>query len=311
LTGRDWATSALAAAVAAIAGVEAAAPFTAAIHTWGFALAVTVAGAYLLWMGLSWTFARHRSGNGPVALAATGGALLAACVAFAAFLVGQPQRVPAAPGQIYRPPHGLGVAIEFPGVAVGAGTPAASLTWPASIGIEGLGGTTQARPGDTIRTGAFVFRVDSGPVAYVDARAPGDNPVTVTQPDGPAFLSPFLTFAGLDGDQPEDYFAVPALHRTVQVDYWAGLPSRGIDVPFLALRIAEENGGPLYEGVAVSGRTLRKAGIVLTFSLGTYPVVTASSAPPLVPFWAGIAMVLAGLTSALFAAGARRPKVHA
>jgi len=256
-------------------------------------------------------FARRRDGNGSIALAATGGALLAACVAFAAFLVGQPERIPAAPGQTYRPPHGSGVAIEFPEVAVGAGVPASSLTWPGSIGIDGPGGRTTASPGDTIRTGAFVFRVESGPIAYVDARAPRETPVTVTQPDGSAFLSPFLTFGGLDGEQPEDYFAVPALHRTVQVDYWAGLPSRGIDVPFLALRIAEENGGPLFEGVAVSGRTLRKAGIVLTFSLGTYPIVTASSAPPLVPFWAGIAMVLAGVVSAFLSIGVRRPKVHA
>jgi hypothetical protein len=308
LTPRDFGVVALVFGVAAVAGVEVAAPFAGTIHTWGVALAVTVAGAYLLFVGVSWMITRRA--NGQIALAATGGALLAACVAFAAFLIGQPERVPAAPGQTYRPPHGSGVAIAFPDVPIGSATPAAAMSWPDGVSIESASGKMDARSGDTVRTGAFVFRVASGPIAYVDARAPGDKPVTVTQPDGPAFLSPFLTFAGLDGDQPEDYFAVPALHRTVQVDYWPGLPSRGIDVPFLALRIAEENGGSLYEGVAVSGRALRKAGIVLTFSIGTYPIVTASSAPPLVPFWAGIAMVLAGFASALSSTIAGRSRAQ-
>jgi hypothetical protein len=244
-------------------------------------------------------------------LAALGGALLAACVAFAAFLIGQPERVPAAPGQTYRPPHGSGIAVVFPDVSIGSATPAGQVRWPDSVAIQSASGSSDARSGDTVRTGAFVFRVATGPIAHVDARSPADKPVTVTQPDASAFLSPYLTFGGLDGDQPEDYFAVPALHRTVQVDYWSGLPSRGIDVPFLALRIAEENGGSLYEGVAVSGRTLRKAGIVLTFSIGTYPVVTASSAPPLVPFWAGIAMVLAGVVSAMASMIVRRSREHA
>lgn len=282
----------LTAAAAATACVEALEPFNPVFHAWWVALAVTTAGAYLLVSGSAAIITGRGS---PIALASLGGALLAACVAVAAFLVGQPQRVPAAPGQTYRPPRDARVAVEFPPAPA---VTRANAVWPSDVILDDGTAKRIARPGDTLRAGALVFRVALGPIAYVDVRGGHNQPVTVTQPDGAAFLSPFLTFNNLDGNQPEDYFAVPALHRTVQVDYWPGLPSRGIDVPFVALRISEENGGPLYEGVAVSGRTLRKAGIALTFSLGSYPVVTASSAPPLVPFWAGLALVAFGWLNA-------------
>ena len=288
----------VAAGTAIVAAAEVAAPFDALLHAWEFALAISLCGAGLLWYGCALLFAAQSRRRSP-ALASLGGALLAALVASSAFLVGQPERVPAAPGQAYRPPHGGATVIRFPDVPETAITGGSS-TWPDTVTVEDAFGSHPASAGDVLRSGGFVLRIDDGPIAYVDARSPAGRPVTITQPDGAAFLSPFLTFSGMDGAQPEDYFALPALHRTVQVDYWAGLPAKGIDVPFLVLRIAEENGGGLFEGVAVSGRPLRKAGVGLTFRLGTYPVVTASSAPPLVPFWAGIAMVAAGIAGRLF-----------
>lgn len=276
--------------LAAAAGtVEVLNPFLATIHAWWFALAAGIAGAYLLAFGA--TTVLGGKGDRPAALAAFGGALLAACVAFASFLVGSPDRVPAAPGQTYRPPRATNVQVVFPDPA-DAHEPLPK--WPDSVTIIDGTGSVTARDGDVVRAGPFVFEVTSGPIAHVDARTTSGAPVTMTQPDGPAFLSPYLTFAGLDGDHPEDYFSVPSLHRNIQVDYWPGLPSHGITIPFLALRISEENGGALYEGVAVSGRPLRKAGVALVFTLGTYPVLYASSAPPLVPYWAGIAMFAAG-----------------
>jgi hypothetical protein len=282
---------AVAAIVAAVAAYEYLVPFDATPHVWWVALAVSVVGVYLLVVALAGVAGRTGYPR-PVALTALGGALLAAGIAFAAFLMGQPHRLPGAPGQTYRLPHGGGVAIEFPAVLHTSGT---AVSWPAFVTIDGAPAPSRTQAGDTVRAGGFVFAVSSGPIARVEASTPAGAVVTITQPDGPAFLSPFLTFGGMDGTQPEDYFAVPALHRTVQADYWAGLPSRGIDVPFLELRIAEENGGALFEGVAVSGRPVRKAGVVLAFTLGTYPVVTAASAPPLVPLSAGLTMVAAGL----------------
>ncbi len=284
----------LATIAALIAAAEMVSPFQPLLHVWWFALAVALCGAALLWYAAAALLGRRA---GPAALAALGGAVLAACVASAAFVQGQPQRVPAAPGQVYRPPHGGSTRLAFPDVP--AATLAGTQPWPGRVTVSDAFGTRDAAAGEVVRSGEFVFKVDTGPVAHVDASDPKGRPVTITQPDGAAFLSQYLTFTGLDGDKPEDYFALPALHRTVQVDFWPGLPSRGIDVPFVVLRIAEENGGALYEGVAVSGRPLRKAGVGLTFVLGTYPVVTASSAPPLVPFWAATAMVAAGLVGSI------------
>lgn len=274
--------------LASIATVCVLNPFTILTHTWWFALIVSVLGAYSL------VSAFGKVGSRPAALAALGGVLLAACVAYAAFAVGRPQRIPAAPGQVYREPHSLAVAVKFPSVPDVPTGSRQVVQWPDTVEVGDGSGTRLLRTGDMARVGVFVFRVTLGPIAFVDARSPRGGPVTVTQPDGPAFLSPFLTFPALDGERPTDFFAAPALHRNVQIDYWPGLPSHGVNVPFLVLRISEENGGTLFDGVAVSGRPLRRAGIDLTFRLGTYPVVMESSAPPLIPYWAGIAMIAAG-----------------
>ena len=276
------------ATIASLAAVETAAPFMPVLHAWGIALVVTLGGTYVLVVAFAALTKRQFRAAG---VACLGGALLAASFAYASFLGGEPERVPAAPGQTYRPAHAAGISLGFPAVAPSA---KAGMLWPATIDVSGPFGSQTAVPGQTVRTGAFVFKIESGPIALVDARSADGQPVTTTQPNGADFLSPYLTFGGVDGDKPEDYFAVPAVHRTVQVDYWSGLPSRGIDVPFLVLRIAEENGGALFEGVAVSGRPLKRAGLILTFTLGDYPLVTASSAPPLLVFWAGVALVVAG-----------------
>ncbi|HYK54518.1 MAG TPA: hypothetical protein VEV38_13420 [Candidatus Eremiobacteraceae bacterium] len=297
---KNGAALVVAAAIALIAAVEVAAPFAPLLHEWWLALIVTLGGAYVLVAGIAVLRTSEGRASG---VACLGGALLAGSFAFASFLGGQPERVPAAPGQTYRPAHSAGVALVFP--AVEAPTKAGIL-WPGTVSIQGPFGSQTAAPGQVVRAGAFVLKIDSGPIALVDARSANGQPVTVTQPNGADFLSPYLTFTGFDGDKPEDYFAVPAVHRNVQVDYWSGLPSRGIDVPFLVMRIGEENGGTLFEGVAVSGRPLKRAGLVLTFTLGQYPIVTASSAPPLLAFWAGVAMVVAGtLVQAIRTLGAR------
>jgi len=275
-------------AIALVAAIEVAAPFAPLLHQWWLALVVTIGGTYVLIAGIG---ALRTTDGRAAGVACLGGALLAGSFAFASFLGGKPERVPAAPGQAYRPAHSAGVWVEFPAVSPPA---KAGILWPGTVVVRGPFGSQTASPGQIVRVGAFVLKIDSGPISLVDARSANGEPVTVTQPNGADFLSRYLTFGGLDGDKPEDYFAVPAVHRTVQVDYWSGLPSRGIDVPFLVMRIAEENGGTLFEGVAVSGRPLKRAGLILTFMLGDYPVVTASSAPPLVAFWAGVAMVIAG-----------------
>jgi hypothetical protein len=141
------------------------------------------------------------------------------------------------------------------------------------------------------------------PIARVRARDTAGRPVTTTQPNGAAFLSPYLTFPSVDTDGRQvDYFSVPPLHRDVGVKYFSGLPERGIDVPFLALEIREENGAKLYDGVAVDGRPLAKAGLTLTFALGTYPSVIMTGAAPLWIFATGVTLVIAGVAGYAFTA---------
>src|SRR5215472_1108465 len=100
--------------VAAVAWFERVDPFSPSVHAWGLALVVALAGVYLVVSGA--TTALGGGGSRGAALASLGGGLLAACLAFAAFVVGSPARVPVAPGQSYRPPRAQGVAVEFPAI---------------------------------------------------------------------------------------------------------------------------------------------------------------------------------------------------
>ncbi len=264
-------------------------PFLLWTHTWQFAVGAILGAALLAVRAFVVRFGER--GEAYVRLGAVGGAAMAANLAYAAYVVGQPQRIQATPGQMFRPPHSVGTVLRFP--PVNARDLLAGHS-PDTVSIVAQNVITLPE-GHTVRSGPYVFHALSGPLAFVSAASTAGEPVTITQPGGAAFLSPYLTFAALEGGQPQDAFALPALHRTVRVAYYSGIPSRGIDIPFLVVAIAEENGGLLYHGVALSGKPLVKSGVRLTFLLGTYPVVMLSSAPPIVPFVIGAGLVGIGL----------------
>ena len=290
---------AVAIAIAAIGAVWELRPFTAPVHSWLVVVAVALGGAFLLNAALV-TMRSASAHERFAALGAFGGALLAGAIVHASFLVGAPQRVPAAPGQTYSPAGVGGVAVVFPAVAAG-GSDRSPIRWPDSVLVRARDGDAVLADGEVRRSGPYVFRALRGPIAFVAAKKPDGRSVTVTQPNGSAFASPYLTFPSIEGGRPTDLFAVPALHRYVTLAYYAGLPEHGIDVPFLLLQINEENGGKLYQGVALDGRQLDEAGVRLDFRLGTYPVVLLSSAPAPIPFACGVVMVAAGLAGyALF-----------
>jgi hypothetical protein len=267
-------------------------PFVAYYHGYLVDVVVGLIVVYLAFSACSGALtsnARERF----AALGALGGAVLAAAFLYADIVVGPPVRVPAAPGQAFAAPHVPAVAVLFPALP-GADRNVAS--WPKAAAVRDGDRVLALAPGDMIRANVFAFTAVSWPIARVRARDAAGRPVTTTQPNGAAFLSPYLTFPDLDTDGREvDYFSVPPLHRDVGVKYFPGLPARGIDVPFLALEIREQNGARLYDGVAVDGRPLAKAGIVLTFALGTYPCVIMTGAAPVWLFALGSALVLAGV----------------
>jgi hypothetical protein len=280
---------ALAIVTAAAAAVFEARPFLEIFHVWVFAAAATLAALVLLIQGIAGLKPR-RGPEGFAAVGALGGALLAGSMVIAAFLVGPPHVVPGVPGQLF--PVGPGAVINYPEVAA---LDLADGTAPTGVEISSGAGQTRVAAGDMVRLGAYVFTARLGPIAYVSARSPKGAPVTITQPNGATFVSPFLLFPIARGAQRADMFAAPALHRTIQVVYYDGLPERGITAPFVLLQVAEENGGVVSQGVTVSGKPFHAKGVTLTFALGTYPVVSVGSAPAAAPFYAGLLILAIGL----------------
>ncbi|MBV8163054.1 MAG: hypothetical protein JOZ91_02185 [Candidatus Eremiobacteraeota bacterium] len=292
----ELATIALAAVIAAVATYALAHPFDSAMHRWEAALAVALCG-----LALAWFVVRALRGSAAqrwLALAGTGALVIAVAFLGAELLVGPAQRVAGAPGQTYRPQGSARLAIVFPPLAPGdlTGHSAQAVTvWTG-------GRSEQLAVGQQLRSHSYVVRADSWPAAYVRAWSTAHLAQTVTQPSSVLFVSPVLQFPALDTDgMLTDTFAVPALHREVHVRYYSGLPSRGIDVPFVQIQIDEENGGALFDGVAVSGRPVRKAGLELVFDLGAYPVVSIAGAPDVFVYRMGMALIIAGVLGWLIA----------
>lgn len=278
--------------VAGFVGIAEIRPFAAYVHGYLVDLPVGLAAAFLAVSALS-GIAGAAAQERLAGLGAFGGALLAAAAVYADIVAGPPIRVPAAPGQAFPAPHVSAVEVLFPPLPLGERHVA---IWPQAAAVKAGGRILPLAPGEIVRANAFAFTAVIWPIARVRARDAAGRPVTTTQPNGAAFLSPYLTFPDIDTDGRQvDFFSVPPLHRDVGVKYFQGLPERGIDVPFLALEIREQNGAKLYDGVAVDGRPLAKGGIVLTFALGSYPSVIMTGAAPLWLYALGLSIVVAGV----------------
>ena len=287
-------TLAIAIVAAAVTAVFLLRPFEPLFHTWACAVVAGLVGLLLLAQGLAG--ARARSGAERFAsLGALGGTLLCAAIASAAFAVGGPHKLPGAPGQAAPVRAGASLIVAFPQVVRPPGASAA----PHSVTLLTGGRARELRAGETVKIGQYVLRAAQGPIALVVAHTPAGKRVTITQPQGVAFASPFLLFPAAAGERRLDYFAVPPLHRTVDVTYFPHYrdESRGIDIetPFVLVQVEEQNGAPLYRGPAVSGKTIRGGGVALTFFLGQYPSVELTSSPALLPSAIGAFMLAVGL----------------
>jgi hypothetical protein len=261
------------------------------IHRWELTLVTALVCLYLI-VSAARSIRPARAEEGFAAIGALGGAVI--CIAFvvAELLVGPPQRIEAAPGQVYRPPHSSSLSIRFPTVTAQS----LSRDPPTSVTVTWDGSSARLMEGGTLRVHSYLLQAARWPAAHISAWSRRHVGQTVTQPNGVAFVSPVLLFTDLDTDGfPVDSFDVPALHREVRVKYYPGLPARGIDVPFLQLQINEENGGALYSGVTISGRQLRAAGMILVFTLGSYPLVTMAPVPDEFMFIAGALVVGIGV----------------
>lgn len=296
----------LAVAAAAVFQIR---PFEPAFHEWAFAVAVALAGAFLLVQGIVGLRPRTASERF-AAIGALGGTLVCAAMISASFAVGPPHELPGSPGQVTPVRPGASVLARFPLISEqqlrDGGAPDDVLVL--------AGGALVALPvGATIKVGQYVLHAGIGPIAFVRATTPQGNPVTITQPEGATFVSPYLLFPGRSGDQRLDLLAVPPLHRTVNVTYYSSYhdEARHIDIatPFVLVQVAEENGAPLFRGATISGKPLQGGGLRLTFLLGQYPNVVVSSAPATLPFWLGFLMVAAGLSGYVWCVVREKPEV--
>ncbi len=277
----------LAIALCALAAIARQNPYDMRLHKWELTLIVALIGLFLL-ANVASSIRPVRPGEGFAALGAIGGFVISIAFVAAELLVGPPQRIGGAPGQVYRPPHSAQLGIAFP--EVNAGSLAASS--PDSVVVLIGDRRENLAIGREVRIHSYVLTAQRWPAAYVSAWSAAHVGQTVTQRNGIAFVSPVLLFPQLDSDGlPIDSFEVPALHRDVSVKYYPGLPQRGIDIPFVQLEIDEENGGALFRGVSVSGRELKHAGVDLVFTLGTYPVVSMAPTPDNFIFVLGVFMV--------------------
>jgi hypothetical protein len=156
--------------------------------------------------------------------------------------------------------------------------------------------------------GLWVAFTQSRPAAYIEVRDDRGERLTITQPNNPQFLSPVILFrqsqAIHDQTFPFDTFAVPGAHRVVHILYFspaalAALP-RDPSVPApkepgAILSVADDNGAQHGITMAPSGRPVSIAGLRITATLGTYPILQLASAPQPYVVVAGLALfVLAG-----------------
>lgn len=289
----------------ALAAIARQNPYDMKLHHWGLTLLVALVGLFLLVVAVS-SARQIRPEQGFAALGALGGGVIAIAFVAAELLVGPPQRIGGAPGQMYRPPHSAQMGIAFPAISAKS----LAMQPPDSVQVFIGGREEKLAIGGQLRIHSYVLNAQRWPAAYVSAWSSAHVGQTVTQRNGVAFVSPVLLFPDLDNDGlPVDSFEVPALHRDVRLKYYPGLPERGIDIPFVQLEIDEENGGALYSGVSVSGRPVSHAGVELVFTLGTYPTVSMAPSPDRFMFVVGgciIGIGLLGFVSVVVRAGTGR-----
>jgi len=159
-------------------------------------------------------------------------------------------------------------------------------------------------PGHNTFGSQSIAYLTPGPAAFIDAHDARGNHLTITQPQGAAFLSPILLFPGdqpIHGKSfPIDTFAVPAYERIVRALYFSAadakqFPRADFKGPIVLLSMSANDGGEIGIAVAPSDKPVTIGGISLQATIGTYPRLSVASAPPLAASGIGLAAFAAGL----------------
>lgn len=168
--------------------------------------------------------------------------------------------------------------------------------------------------------GNFILHTQLRDVVYVEARDLRDNRLTITQPEGTAFLSPVLLMQhhqAITGmDLPFDSFDVPAARRVVKAVMFtpaqAAMLMHGgarLGEPAVLFAVDDENERPLRDGIGLSpgGRSIRVGGLILRGLVSTYPSVEVVAVPSPLATAFGVLLVLGGVISLM--AGHNRANV--
>lgn len=160
--------------------------------------------------------------------------------------------------------------------------------------------------------GAFVLHTQPRSVVYVEARDRRGSRLTITQPEGSAFLSPVLlmqhhqTIAGMD--LPFDSFNVPAARRVVKAVMFSAAQAAMLlhgggrfGEPAVLFAVDDENDRPLRNGIGLSpgGRPVRVAGLILRGSVADYPAVDVVAVPNIFATAFGALLVFGGVVALL------------
>lgn len=255
-------------AIAVIAMVEITLPGKALYHNGWFNVAIVTLVVLLLWRASAREIAP-----------AVGVAIVALATIASGLLGPDNQTIFAAPGQQ---------------VNLGA---AGDLAFPASI-------ETPAVRGRAYRA-AFALEPVPHTIVHVEASDARGGGLTITQPTGDAFLSPYLLMRATQtiGEMtlPFDSFAVPALHRQIKAVLFS--PDDSAHMPSLApgwnvlfdVQDDREQQVPGGIGVIADGQRRLLGGVTLEASVAKYPGVIVMSVPDIRFVALGLLIALGGL----------------
>ncbi|HEV3156475.1 MAG TPA: hypothetical protein VGZ00_03950, partial [Candidatus Baltobacteraceae bacterium] len=271
-------------------------------HSWQYATISVI----LAWVTGRYAFCALFGRDGAVGRGlawSAGGGLLIGLAGLASGLLGpDTQSFVRPPGMVQTSPD-LDLAVSFPNV-----DPDTMMLSDAALTLRDHGGKLwKLRSGGQLWKGSALIQALPRPAVFIEAANAKGERVTVTQPDGAAFLSPVLLFPQtvvIGGESlPSDAFAVPALDREVKAILFSEsdlaraprAPHASSAVLFAVETMRTQVLVPGSIGFATSGERVRLGGVALHAMIGTYPALALSSAPDQLTFFVGVTFVVIGI----------------
>lgn len=283
-------------------------PTTALFHAWQYALALALA-AFVM---VAYALGAQRGEDGPIGkrlAIAHVGALVVLGAGLASGLLGpDTDTIVRTPGTVAPLPD-LGRAAFF-----SAADGAAVARGDAHVLLRKRGeGDIDIAPGAKRYLANSVIYTQPTHAAFIDAYDASGNHVTVTQPEGSAFLSPILLFrseATIAGKKlPFDTFRTPGAKRVIRAIYFSAKDTANMNhvaeadrnAPTVLFAVDDDAGKTLGIAIGASGKIVNVGGLHLRANIGTYPALVVASAPAPIALIAGLLIFLAALLWSAFA----------